>query len=157
MLIDSNIIIYASRPEYAELRRFIAEHAPAVSAISYVEVLGYHKLTDSERQDLEAFFAAAPILPLSSAVLDQAVHLRQQRKSPLQLSTLCALCALCGTLRHSPTFASLQRCKVVLDCSCYSVVHGKRRGPGPEHSQALQAQALLYSQLRGVELRVDTI
>jgi hypothetical protein len=150
MLIDSNIIIYASRPEYAELRRFIAEHAPAVSAISYVEVLGYHKLT-------EAFFAAAPILPLSSAVLDQAVHLRQQRKSPLQLSTLCALCALCGTLRHSPTFASLQRCKVVLDCSCYSVVHGKRRGPGPEHSQALQAQALLYSQLRGVELRVDTI
>ena len=68
MLIDSNIIIYASKPEYADLRRFIAEHTPAVSAISYVEVLGYHKLTDNERQDLEAFFAAAPILPLSHTV-----------------------------------------------------------------------------------------
>jgi toxin FitB len=83
MLIDSNIIIYASKPEHADLRRFIAEHTPAVSAISYVEVLGYHKLTTSERQDLEAFFAAAPILPVSDAVLDQAVRLRQQKKMTL--------------------------------------------------------------------------
>ena len=42
MLIDSNIIVYAAKPEYADLRRFIAEHAPTVSAISYVGVLGYH-------------------------------------------------------------------------------------------------------------------
>ena len=83
MLIDSNIIIYASKPEYAELRRFIAENTPAVSAISYVEVLGYHKLTEDERQDLEAFFAAAPILPLLDSVLDQAVALRQQKKMTL--------------------------------------------------------------------------
>ncbi len=83
MLLDSNIIIYAAKPEYADLRRFIAEHTPAVSAVSYVEVLGYHKLTDSERRDLEAFFAAAPILPLSGTVLDQAVRLRQQKKMTL--------------------------------------------------------------------------
>ena len=83
MLLDSNIIIYASKPEYADLRRFIAEHTPAVSAISYVEVLGYHKLTGSERHDLEAFFAAAPLLPLSDPVLDQAVRLRQQKKMSL--------------------------------------------------------------------------
>lgn len=78
MLLDSNIIIYASKPEYADLRRFIAEHTPSV-----VEVLGYHKLTDSERHALEAFFAAAPILPLSDTVLDQAVRLRQQKKMTL--------------------------------------------------------------------------
>lgn len=83
MLIDSNIIIYASKPEYADLRRFIAEYAPAVSAISYVEVLGYHKLTDSERQDLEAFFSAVLILPLSHTILDQVVRLRQQKKMTL--------------------------------------------------------------------------
>ncbi len=83
MLLDSNIIIYASKPEYADLRAFIAEHTPAVSAISYVEVLGYHKLTDSERQDLEAFFAAAPILPLSDTILHNAVRLRQQQKMTL--------------------------------------------------------------------------
>jgi hypothetical protein len=36
MLIDSNIIIYATKPEHDAIRRFIAEYAPAVSAISYV-------------------------------------------------------------------------------------------------------------------------
>ncbi|HEX9374589.1 MAG TPA: type II toxin-antitoxin system VapC family toxin [Roseiflexaceae bacterium] len=83
MLIDSNIIIYAMQSEHAALRAFIAEHAPAVSAISYVEVLGYHKLIEQERALLEAFFAAAPLLPLSQTVLDQAVKLRQLRKMTL--------------------------------------------------------------------------
>jgi predicted nucleic acid-binding protein len=83
MLIDSNIIIYAAQPENAFLRQFIADHSPAVSAISYVEVLGYHKLADPERTLLEAFFATAPLLALSQPVLDQAVKLRQLRKMTL--------------------------------------------------------------------------
>ena len=37
MLIDSNIIIYAAKPEHPELRSFIAMHTPLVSAVSYVE------------------------------------------------------------------------------------------------------------------------
>lgn len=83
MLVDSNILIYAAQPEHAQLRRFIADSAPAVSATSYVEVLGYHQLDDEERQYLEAFFRLAQVLPLSHAVLDQAVALRQQRKMSL--------------------------------------------------------------------------
>jgi len=79
MLLDSNIIIYAAQPEYSELRHFIATHAPAVSAVSYVEVLGYHRLTERERSFLEAFFQAASILPIDQHVLEQAVALRQQR------------------------------------------------------------------------------
>ena len=83
MLVDSNILIYAAQPAHAHLRQFIAEQAPAVSAVSYVEVLGYHQLDDEERQYLEAFFRLAQVLPLSQAVLDQAVTLRQQRKLSL--------------------------------------------------------------------------
>ncbi len=79
MLLDSNIIIYAAQPEHHELRRLIAEQTPAVSAISYVEVLGYHRLTTQAREHFKAFFAAAPVLPLSQAVLDRAVSLRQVR------------------------------------------------------------------------------
>ncbi len=48
MLIDSNIIIYAAQPEHNRLRQWIAETAPAVSAVSYVEVLGYSQLTEAE-------------------------------------------------------------------------------------------------------------
>jgi predicted nucleic acid-binding protein len=83
MLIDSNIIIYSAQPPYADLRRFIAIHAPAVSAISYVEVLGYHRLIEQHRQHFVQFFRTARVLPLSQAVLDQAVALRRRRRMSL--------------------------------------------------------------------------
>lgn len=83
MLVDSNILIYAAQPEHAGLRRFVAEHGPAVSAVSYVEVLGYHQLDEEERKYLAEFFRLARVLPLSQAVLDRAVVLRQQRKMSL--------------------------------------------------------------------------
>jgi predicted nucleic acid-binding protein len=83
MLVDSNILIYAAQPAHTHLRQFISTHAPAVSAVSYVEVLGYHQLDEEERQYLEAFFRLAQVLPLSQAVLEQAVALRQQRKMSL--------------------------------------------------------------------------
>ena len=83
MLLDSNVIIYAARPEHESLRSPIAENTPAVSAVSYVEVLGYHRLTEQERNHFRSFFAAAPVLKLESTVLEQAVRLRQQRKMTL--------------------------------------------------------------------------
>ncbi len=49
MLLDSNIIIYSVQPENSRLRQFIAEQEPAVSALSYLEVLGYHQLTADDR------------------------------------------------------------------------------------------------------------
>lgn len=83
MLLGSNIIIYAAKAENPELRRFIAEHAPAVSAVSLVEVLGYHRLTEDERRHFEGFFAAATVLPISGGVVTHAVKLRQINKMTL--------------------------------------------------------------------------
>ena len=83
MLADSNILIYAAQPTHSHLREFMAVHTPAVSAVSYVEVLGYHKLDNEERRYWEEFFRLARILPLSQEVLDQAIALRQQRKVSL--------------------------------------------------------------------------
>ena len=83
MLIDSNILIYAAQPAHTSLRQFIADRAPAVSAVSYVEVLGYHQLDNQTQQYLEEFFRLARVLPLSQAVLDRAVALRQQQKMSL--------------------------------------------------------------------------
>lgn len=83
MLLDSNIIIYASQPEYPLLRQFIARQFPLVSVLSYVEVLGYHRLTEQERQDFTEFFRLAVIIPISQPVLDRAVRLRQQRRMTL--------------------------------------------------------------------------
>lgn len=83
MLLDSNIIIYAAQPEHADLRAFIAEHAPAVSAISVVEVLGFHRLTKEDRVHFEEFFRASRVLRVSDAVVEWAVGLRQTRRMSL--------------------------------------------------------------------------
>ena len=90
MLLDSNIIIYSVEPAHAPLRAFIAAHRPAVSAVSIVEVLGYHRLAATDRQAFEKFFAAAPILPLDRPVVDRAVVLRQQRRMSLGDSLVAA-------------------------------------------------------------------
>jgi toxin FitB len=79
-LIDSNIIIYAAKPEHSNLRQFIVENVPAVSAVSYVEVLGYSRLSDEERRHFEAFFAFATVLPISDEVLREAVRIRQRQR-----------------------------------------------------------------------------
>ncbi len=95
-MLDSNLIIYAAHLEYTELRRLIAERSPAVSAISVVEVLGYHKLSAAERIHFEAFFAAAEVLPLNGAVVVQATLLRQVRKMSLGDALVAATALVFG-------------------------------------------------------------
>lgn len=82
-LLDSNIIIYASKPGHDFLQPLIAASDICTSAVSYVEVLGYHLLTPTETELLEEFFANTPTLPLSAPVLDQAVELRRRRRMKL--------------------------------------------------------------------------
>jgi len=83
MLLDSNLIIYATQPAHTALREFIAANNPAVSAVSYVEVLGFHRLTDDVRHIFERFFASSEILQIISPILDGAVALRQQKRMSL--------------------------------------------------------------------------
>jgi predicted nucleic acid-binding protein len=90
MLLDSNVIIYSAQPAHAPLRAFIAVNSPSVSAVSYVEVLGFHRLTQQERVAFEQFFAAATILPIDQHVVDRAVVLRQQRRMSLGDSLIAA-------------------------------------------------------------------
>jgi toxin FitB len=98
--------------------RFQAVYAPAVSVVSYVEVLGYHQLDDEERQYLEAFFRLARVLPLSPAVVDQAVALRQPRTMSLG-DALVAGTALVHRLtlvtRNVEDFHWIQRPGVVIE------------------------------------------
>ena len=72
MLIDSNIIIYSTQPKHEALRELVRTHVPAVSVISYIEVLGFHNLKEAERHLLRQFFGAVEILPLSGPVAETA-------------------------------------------------------------------------------------
>lgn len=94
MLLDSNVIIYAAQPEHGALRDFIAEHVPAVSAVSYVEVLGCHRLSSEELSLFQQFFDTVTVLPLDQDVLDGAVTLRQRRKMSLGDALVAATAAV---------------------------------------------------------------
>lgn len=83
MLFDSNIVIYSTQPDYPQIQTLLDEQDISVSAISCIEVLGYHQLEDLEKAELEAFFQTVVILPVESGVIDVAVGLRQQRKMSL--------------------------------------------------------------------------
>ena len=90
MLLDSNIIIDAGKPDYQKIREFISGIKPAVSAVSYVEVLGYQRLSVKEKKYYEEFFSLVPVLPLSWEILNKAVEIRQLRKTTLGDSLVAA-------------------------------------------------------------------
>ncbi len=89
-LVDSNIIIYASKPGFDFLHPLLAEPDVAVSVITHVEALGYHQLTADEKLYLAEFFANVDRLPVSEAVVEKAIALRQTRKVKLGDSLIAA-------------------------------------------------------------------
>ncbi len=90
MLIDSNILIYSADPNHRFLRELIKQDAPVVSIVSYIEVLGYEKLRDEQRQYFEEFFEATIVLPVNEDVAKQAILFRRQRKISLGDSIIAA-------------------------------------------------------------------
>ena len=73
ILADSNLIIYAASGKYPDLVEWFAENKPVVSAITLVEVLGYHKLKADEKEVLENFFAELSVVYPSIEVFQKAM------------------------------------------------------------------------------------
>jgi predicted nucleic acid-binding protein len=90
MLVDSNILIYATKPEHANLRRWLVEVLPKVSVISKVEILGYHKLHSAEKVALAELLGNLELIYLTPASYEIAIQLRQQRKLTLGDSLIAA-------------------------------------------------------------------
>ncbi len=90
MVIDSNIIIYSIQPKFENIRDFIAENSVSVSAISYLEVLGYHLLSDRDKTLFESFFDIIEVIPISSEIILKAKELKQIKKMSLGDSIIAA-------------------------------------------------------------------
>ena len=81
-LLDSNILIYAALPEYVGLRRWLV--APAsVSAVTLVEVLGYHGLDDAALAEFELWFNQLTLHQVTEAVLRRAAKVRRLHRLKL--------------------------------------------------------------------------
>ena len=82
-LLDSNVLIYLADPRYPGLSEAILTEPVCVSAVTVVEVLGYHLLTSQEEADLRQLLEQFIILPMDGAVTNRAIKLRQNRKTGL--------------------------------------------------------------------------
>ena len=80
MLLDSNILIYSVTPQYRELLLpYIQGQDNAVSLISKLEVLGFHRLLDADKAQFVALFDRISVLPVPEQVIEAAIALRQQK------------------------------------------------------------------------------
>ena len=83
MIADSNIIIFVTSGKFPMLENWFIENTPSVSAITVVEVLGYHKLKAEEKVELENFFNNLRVLYPTAEVFQHAVALRQKHSISL--------------------------------------------------------------------------
>ena len=99
MILDSNIIIYSTQPEYVWLARYLqrTQDSVSVSLISTLEVLGFHRITAKDKATYELYFGSVIVHPITSEIITEAIRLRQQRKRSLGDSIIAAT-ALCYKL-----------------------------------------------------------
>jgi len=90
MVIDSNIIIYASYPENQYLRDFISQNSCVISTISVIETLGYHKITADDLDNLNIVIKSAEIVDLTRDIVDRAIMVRVIRKISLPDAIIAA-------------------------------------------------------------------
>lgn len=96
MIVDSNLIILASKSSHVEILDWLLETPLSVSAISRVEVMGYRDMTEEERSTLNRLFAELQVIAITDPILDEAIRLKQTKKMSLGDSIIAGTAILDG-------------------------------------------------------------
>ncbi len=83
VLLDSNIIIYSTLTDYDFLTHDLSNYFLTACAISKVEVLGYHKLSNTDKTYFTEYFTTIPLYAVNMKVINHATKLRQIKKMSL--------------------------------------------------------------------------
>ena len=76
-LLDSNIIIYSARKDFAFLRMIFKESNIFISDITRLEVLGFHLITSEQEKYFNSVFSVVNVIPISSEIIDTGIKLRK--------------------------------------------------------------------------------
>src|SRR4051794_38236104 len=90
MVLDSNIPIYGAEGGEPRLDAILDRTDLTVASVSCIEVLGYHRLSEAERQALELAIERMEVLALDEVIVERAIKLRQERKMGLADAIIAA-------------------------------------------------------------------
>ena len=93
-LIDSNILIYAARPEFLHIKEMIEKENVAVSEISRLEVMGYHRITEEQKDFFKAIFLLVQLIPVDEQIIDKAIIIRQTKNVKIGDAIIAATAVL---------------------------------------------------------------
>jgi len=80
-LIDTNVVIDTLGNVMPQnVKQKVLQMPPIISAVTYMEALGWHQATPSQLRILHKFMDVATILPIEQPVIETTVWLRQQKK-----------------------------------------------------------------------------
>lgn len=72
VLLDSNIIIYTATDANEKLISYLSDKDLHASALSYVEVLGFQKLSEEDRGFFEEFFDSISVLSIDEQIIKKS-------------------------------------------------------------------------------------
>lgn len=90
ILLDSNIAIYAAQSPYQKLREWLREQTLIVSDLTKLEVLGYHRISNTELDYFSRFFSSIDVIPISNDIIETAIPVRRVNKMSLGDSIIAA-------------------------------------------------------------------
>ena len=80
-LIDTNVVIdVLGSLMPMSVKKVIMQMPLIVSAVTYIEALGWYRITPFHLQIIQSFLDAATILPIDQLVVEETVLIRQQAK-----------------------------------------------------------------------------
>lgn len=94
IILDSNIVIYSLQPKNENLLQWLKGHSLYVSAITQLEVLGYHKITKDEVSFTQRYFSKCEIIPIEQNIIEKAINFRQTKSMSLGDAIIAATSSL---------------------------------------------------------------
>ena len=97
-LIDTNILIYYLSGDIPESQlskiNKILENSFRISTITKIEILGWHKIPQTEKRRIENFIGNAQVIYIDKDIENKAIDLKQNRKIAIPDAVIAATAVL---------------------------------------------------------------
>ena len=91
-LADSNILIRAASSPEHPLQMWLLDQLPAISVVTRIEALGFHRLRPNEDMLLRVLLSSFEEYPITNKTAGLAIELRRQRRMTLGDALIASTC-----------------------------------------------------------------